>query len=294
MLSVDASVGTNTQAGVSAGQGVPFVRPYTWFMDPINDWNDGETANLPVADFDGLHANRVGEATKGRLTYAALARANNNTQASAPFSSLSSWANMESLYDFRSGTGKDIVGAYNLTQGSGSQPGLIRWASAFGTRVFDRPSGANRVFFRNRYLPAQYTISTRVQFDSLSAAQGLFMNTAGSGSVQQRFFINATNFVAGNAGRTDITTAHGMSINTTYNLAVTYDGTNIRAYKDGVLLGSAVASVTPDQTRGLYIGCQNDVFAGPFLGDMQWAAIYNTALSSAQLADLTSATYNRP
>lgn len=41
------ALGTNEHAFSSAGNGVYRRKAFTWFVDPINDWGDGETANLP-------------------------------------------------------------------------------------------------------------------------------------------------------------------------------------------------------------------------------------------------------
>lgn len=285
--------GTNAPDGVSAGNGSAFRRAYTWHMDPINDWGDGETANLPVANFDGTHADRPGTLTEGRLLYAGYQRAITNPAPHAPFSGFATWSSCVSLYDFRSGCGRDHVGGYNLTQPT-TNPPLLRWASAFGTFVFDRPSGTGRTFERPRYLPAQYTIVTRVSFDSLASAQGLLMNALGVSAVQQRFFINSSgNIVAGNAGGSQVSVAHGLSINTIYTLAATYDGTNIRVYRNGTLLATAAAPA-PDQTQNLYLGAQGSASTGPLLGDMQWLAVYNRALDATELGELHSAEYNRP
>ncbi len=289
-----SGAGINAPAGVAAGQGIAFRRAYTWHMDPINNWGDGETANLPVANFDGTHADVNGEGTKGRLLYAGYNRAKLNLSPSDPFSALSSWASDASLYDFRSGCARDFgPGGYNLTQ-PGSNAGLIRWSNAFGTFVYDRPSGTNRTFLRPRYLPSQFTIATRVLFDTLSAAQGLLMNSLGVTAVQQRFFISSGgNLVAGNAGGSQASVAHGMSINTIYTLAATYDGTNLRLYRNGTLLVTAAAPA-PDQTQDLYLGAQGGSAVGPLQGDMQWLAIYNRALTATELTELNAAVYNRP
>lgn len=289
-----SGAGTDAPAGTSAGQGIAFRRAYTWHMDPINNWGDGETANLPVLNFDGTHADVAGEGTKGRLVYAGYNRAKLNLSPSDPFSALSSWSSIVSLYDFRSGCARDFGGGgYNLSQ-PGSNAGLIRWASAFGTFVYDRPSGTNRTFLRPRYLPAQYTIVTRVSFDTVSVAQGLLMNVLGVTAVQQRFFVSGSgNLVAGNAGGSQASVAHGMSINTIYTLAVTYDGTSLRLYRNGTLLVTAAAPA-PDQTQDLYLGAQGGSAVGPLQGDMQWLAIYNRALTATELTELNAAVYNRP
>lgn len=289
-----SGAGTNAPVGIAVGNGIAFRRRNTWFMDPVNDRGDGEAANLPIAPFDGIHANRLGELTKGRLLYAGLARAAANAAPNAPFSGFASWADIASLYDFRSGGGKDQgPGGYHLTQPH-SNPPLIRFASAFGTFVYDRPTGTGRTFERPRYLPAQYTIVTRVSFDSLSSAQGILMNALGVSAVQQRFFISSSgNIVAGNAGGSQVSVAHGLSINTIYTLAATYDGTSIRVYRNGTLLATAAAPA-PDQTQNLYLGAQGSASTGPLLGDMQWLAVYSRALNAGEISELTTAEYHRP
>jgi hypothetical protein len=69
----------------------------------------------------------------------------------------------------------------------------------------------------------------------------------------------------------------------------TYDGSNLRLYLDGVLIGSplpATGSIT-DNGEPLQIGYEADGFgASPFNGDIDEVRIYNRALSATEIAKL--------
>ena len=285
--------GLDCHAFGAAAAGIGFRVPRTWFADPIIDTGFGETANLPIQTLaDNRHHDLNGVRTFGRLFHAALVKAATNTNPHAPYDSLPKAGNVQSRYDFRRGTSRDAVGPYHLSQ-LGAEPPRIRHNTNFSTRVFNRPSGTNRVYSRAQPLPPQYTIAMRLSVDSINTTMGLLMNTDSGTGVAQRFFLSSGgNVVAGNAGVSTLSVAHGLSIGVPALLSLTYDGTTLSAYRNGTLLQSA-ASAGPDQTRGLYLGCQTAAFANPFLGDMQSCLIFNTALTAAELLAYANATYTR-
>lgn len=285
--------GVDNHIFAAAGNGSPFRKAYTWFMDPINDWGYGVTG-LPVVPFDGTHANHDGEVIKGHLLYQGYLKAITNSVPDAPFSGLSTWSSAESLYDFRAGDGNDKKGTYHLA-GAGALSPLVRYDSRFGTRVYDRPNGSGRMWKRNRYLPANYTWFARVSFDTIAAVQGLFMNTdtvAGS-EAQYRAYLNASGqFVLGHGPTAQITADLGVTANTICSIAVSYDGTTLSLYRNGTLVTTAAAPAVDNQ-RGLFIGAQNSAAAGPLLGDMQALAVFNRALTAPEILALHNATYTR-
>lgn len=285
--------GTNHHIFAAAGNGSPWRKAYTWFMDPINDWGYG-VAGLPVVPFDGTHANHDGEITKGHLLYQGYTRALTNTAPSAPFSALNSWSACESLYDFRAGEGRDKKGSYDLV-GAGSAPPLVRYDSKFGTRVFDRPSGTGRVWKRQQHLPASYTWFMRLSLDALARTHGLFNNTdtvSGSEALYRAYINSSNQMVVGHGASAQITQALALTANTVFDLAISYDGTTLKLYKDGALITSAAAGAVDNQ-RGLYVGSQTNAFTNVILGDIQSLAVYNTALTDAQILALHQATYTR-
>ena len=83
-----------------------------------------------------------------------------------------------------------------------------------------------------------------------------------------------------------------------HHVAVTYDGTIVRAYLDGVELGSGQYFDNPLDTidnGGLYVGAAYEGRGNPIYGSLDEVAIYPAALSAAEIADhLTTAGYSRP
>ncbi|MFT3769319.1 MAG: LamG domain-containing protein [Minicystis sp.] len=87
----------------------------------------------------------------------------------------------------------------------------------------------------------------------------------------------------------------GISLNTWQHVAITWDGTTIRAYSNGALVGTRPLSGTfQNQATGLGLGCRSVPASGAasgssfFIGKMDEVAIYNRALSAAEI----SAYYN--
>ena len=70
---------TNYYPMIAAVNGLKFQRAGFGRADVINAWGGAYDAGLPVAPFDGTHANRAGELTKGHLLAAALVDAEANT-----------------------------------------------------------------------------------------------------------------------------------------------------------------------------------------------------------------------
>lgn len=73
-----------------------------------------------------------------------------------------------------------------------------------------------------------------------------------------------------------------LSLNVWTHLAVTYDGTSLKLYKDAVLIGSAFASTTPVVTSGiLQIG--SSVWNEYFTGLIDEVYVYNHARTQSQI-----------
>jgi hypothetical protein len=83
-----------------------------------------------------------------------------------------------------------------------------------------------------------------------------------------------------------------LALNTWYHLAMTYDGTNILLYKDGVLIGSGTRTLTfGADTSGVVIGA-NAQSAGDtniqefFLGNLEDLRVYSRVLSANELVTI--------
>jgi hypothetical protein len=107
-------------------------------------------------------------------------------------------------------------------------------------------------------------------------------------------FISATGHAAfflltqGTAGYAYVEGTTVLAPSTTYHLAGTYDGTTAKIYVNGVLDASATGSGAPDYSRiggyGLAIGGGQNSTRHSFLGSVDEAAVYPSALSAARIA----------
>lgn len=85
----------------------------------------------------------------------------------------------------------------------------------------------------------------------------------------------------------DIFGATAFAVSTAHHVAATYDGTTIRLYLDGVIDGSATATVPNMGAHELVVGASHAATAGynfGFHGRISDVAYYGSALSSARIA----------
>ncbi|HLX70997.1 MAG TPA: LamG-like jellyroll fold domain-containing protein, partial [Verrucomicrobiae bacterium] len=91
-----------------------------------------------------------------------------------------------------------------------------------------------------------------------------------------------------NSGQPQIQISNLQS-NVWYHVVVTYDGTTETIYSNGIPIQSAAATYAPDPVSPLIIGSGTDVptqtGGQEFSGEIDDVAIYNTALSAAQVAN---------
>ncbi|MFM7678450.1 MAG: LamG-like jellyroll fold domain-containing protein, partial [Roseiflexaceae bacterium] len=85
----------------------------------------------------------------------------------------------------------------------------------------------------------------------------------------------------------DVNTTNGVLNNTTAVYAATVDGSNVRIYRDGVLINTVASTARPNNTiRTLnYIGRSNWSNDTYFESSISAVMIYNTALTGAQIWD---------
>lgn len=80
-----------------------------------------------------------------------------------------------------------------------------------------------------------------------------------------------------------------------HHLAITWDGTTIRSYVDGVLegmqppAGVAALPTRPSAIGGLLTGPGNDEIEDPFVGSIDELTIYNRALTNSEVATIAMA-----
>lgn len=277
----------------SAGNGLAWRRPATWFVDPVNDWGDGERSHLPIVPFDDAHANRDGALAEGRLAHAALARAIANRRPHAPFSELDCYGSLESLYDFRSGTALDMTGAAHLQQVAGA-PGVIRYSTLFGTFAFAGLGIGDRSFRRSLPIAPRYTIALRLALATSVTSQYVLAGLNADPKERFSLFIDERSRVVVVWGNASIVSPPlQFPGNRIVSLAVVYDGKDLRMFQDGREVGSAPIGLE-NRIEGLFIGGHLPDRVGRFDGEMQYCAIFPAALGQAQLTALAEASFSRP
>jgi hypothetical protein len=84
----------------------------------------------------------------------------------------------------------------------------------------------------------------------------------------------------------NIDSGFSLTANTWYHVAVTYDGTNMRMYVNGVLRNTLASSVqVPDHPFPLTLGDNGPAGTDGLGGGMDEVAMYNYPLSAAQIAE---------
>lgn len=136
--------------------------------------------------------------------------------------------------------------------------------------------------------PAQCTVELWARPTSTQGTGICFISRAG-GLVSSGLTIFKMNgaaqfWAASNSSTWAVQKSVALTLNAWQHLAITYDGVNVRAYKNGVEIGSpvALASLHWETTGGIRIG-SDDVNMYLFDGSIDEVAIYNYALSPAQV-----------
>lgn len=258
---------------LSSAHGVAWRKARTWFMDPINDWGDGEAANLPVHSFDGTHADRNGVLTEGRLLLAGLQKAWDNRDPRLPFSGLPETARLLSLYDFRAGGLTDLAGREDIEQG-GATPDIVGFSSVFGTFAFHRDGPGGSGYLRRAALPARFSIVLRLCFADTRRAHTLL--TTG-GPLERPLLVVASGalVVPGHGG--EIAVPLTADDNQPVTVALTCDGKQMSLIVDGVVQGRVAAPA--DAVESLRLFPANATADVDFRGQVQCAAIFGDAVS---------------
>jgi len=280
---------------VAAMNGLKFQDAGFGRADPIFTWGSSWDAGLPVTPFDGVHANRAGEITKGHLIADALIAARTNLDPWSDWKTLSFWSEIASLYHFRTGRFKDWKGSIDLTQEGSSPASLEKGSVIGGGLVWKKTSSSTsgRVFRRAAAWPTSYTIFARVSIAS-AANTGFFgNNTASPTTDRQAFHYSTTNgFTLINKG-TAITRAYTMPTNTKVDVVLTYDSATqiAKFYANGTQVGADMTGVSTPATSGWFYLGANSGGSSPqqqLIGEMGFLGIVNRALTAGEVAEITA------
>lgn len=136
-----------------------------------------------------------------------------------------------------------------------------------------------------------FTLEAMVRVSSLTGQRGIidrYDTGFGGTSVYLWYIVSGKpTFIVRNASNADVTLTSNTTLTsgTWAHIAATYDGTNMRTYKEAVLDCTPQAATFSSHNRTPLLNIGRFIFSsGFFAGDMDEVAIYPTALSQAKLA----------
>ena len=127
-----------------------------------------------------------------------------------------------------------------------------------------------------------HTIAAWVYVDSFSSWNAIFAAQDGS-SDGIRFSITSDSRIYYKLNGSSVYPADTISANNWYHIAVNYDGSTLKIYLDGSLLGDYSSSTTIDNSTNATIGKRSDVDTDRMDGNLANVAIWNRALSSDEI-----------
>ena len=127
-----------------------------------------------------------------------------------------------------------------------------------------------------------HTIAAWVYVDSFSSWNAIFAAQDGS-SDGIRFSITSDSRIYYKLNGSSVYPADTISANNWYHIAVNYDGSTLKIYLDGSLLGDYSSSTTIDNSTNATIGKRSDVDTDRMDGNLANVAFWNRALSSDEI-----------
>ena len=127
-----------------------------------------------------------------------------------------------------------------------------------------------------------HTIAAWVYVDSFSSWNAIFAAQDGS-SDGIRFSITSDSRIYYRLNGSSVYPADTISANNWYHIAVNYDGSTLKIYLDGSLLGDYSSSTTIDNSTNATIGKRSDVDTDRMDGNLANVAIWNRALTSDEI-----------
>jgi hypothetical protein len=202
-------------------------------------------------------------------------------------------------------TPSSVDGAHGLTI-AGAQPVAGRFGQAFSfngaARNYLRTAGAD-------FQPAQITVMAWVKASSSPGSYKAIVSKGGNtdcGVASYALYTGASGGISFYIATSRTTTVNSASLAPAniwdgqwHAVVGTYDGSAVRLYVDGNLVGSPMPSSGASidyavDDSDLSIGDFEPCSGFSFTGDVDEARVYNGALSSAQVAELSSSTATTP
>ncbi len=194
-----------------------------------------------------------------------------------------------------SGTAADVtdsVGAYSGTAQGGAQltnngkylkggsfNGTTDYASLGGSTGLGNGSVAMTVeaWVKFNVIPSGSTVMTVISKNETAAGWGLIANTATSGKIETYFYVGGAYKLAGEAFDTP---ANNLVAGNWYHIAATFDGSNVRFYRDGSLIQTVAAN-------GSILNSSEPVFIGanPSSGGTVAGQFFNGWIDDVKIYD---------
>ena len=183
------------------------------------------------------------------------------------------------------------------SNGAGTERGAILGFITTGTYTFSNAlgfNGANRTFVPDNLAlnPSRITVESRVRLKRMgqSTSDHQFILSKGNDRTLGAYYLYATTdifqFAIGrsNYEQVNVATPHISTVNRWYHVAGTYDGSTIRIYVDGILQGSAPASIPIGNTAPLTAGFHDmSNFLYYLTGDLCEVRIWNFARTASEI-----------
>lgn len=170
-----------------------------------------------------------------------------------------------------------------------------------GTNQYGIVASAGAADTALKAISGAFSLECWVKLSSLTSNRGLFDRYGGGGATESSYLFYLVSgkptFIVRNAGNSDTTlqAASALSSGTWTHLVATYDGTNMRIYVNGSLVGSPQASTFSSHNRSTLLNIGRFVFSsGHYAGDLDEVAVYGSALSATRISDHYNAALPNP
>ena len=283
-VAISASSGANilhTSSGLALG-GVGVAAEYVdGIMDEVGIWHRA----LTTTEVTDLYNSGSGRGLSDLTTAEKV-----NLAAYWPMDELSSGSAPVTRYDV---TGGSTLYGFSFT------PGTDGWTSGVfgGGLQFNGSTDYVDMGLKSSYTPSSaLTVSEWVNWSAFTSGSGGYATVSNSTSstngyaIYQNTSAPYNKLVAyvytSNNGVRSVTGSTLLSTGTWYHVVLTYDGSNVRLYLNGVQEGSIAGTGTiTTSTADLLFGSQYTSGGAKFTGTLDDVRIYNRALSSSEIND---------
>jgi hypothetical protein len=195
------------------------------------------------------------------------------------------WAGEENVADYLSGA----EGV--LRNGATYAPGKVGTAFSLTNGAYvEIPDSKNVNFTETQPM----TVELWVYRTGLASGMHILSKRVGADSMEYQLAFDSEtrglHFIAGNPWNVVAVNAGvPLPLNTWWHLAATSDGTYLRLYTNGVLVGAVAGKLGPKNSEPLRIGAIDYYVPAPFVGLIDEVSLYNRALTASEIQNLYAA-----